>query len=73
MTEERLLRDRTDIGNAVKPYYGRAAGERLTVLLKEHITGAVALLQAAKAGDDAQIASAKAAPGMPTGRRSPTS
>ena len=61
MTEERLLRNQTDIGNAVKPYYGRAAGNRLTALLKEHITGAVALLQAAKAGDDAQIASAKAA------------
>jgi hypothetical protein len=50
-TEQRLLRNQVDIGNAIKPYYGRAAGERLTVLLKEHIVGAVALLQAAKAGD----------------------
>ena len=45
------MRNQTDIGNAIKPYYGRAAGNRLTTLFKEHITGAVALLQAAKAGD----------------------
>jgi hypothetical protein len=54
-TETRLLRNQTDVGNAVKPYYGRAAGNRLTALLKEHILGAVALLQAAKAGDQALI------------------
>jgi hypothetical protein len=54
-TETRLLRNQTDIGNAVKPYYGRAAGNRLTALLKDHILGAVALLQAAKAGDQALI------------------
>jgi hypothetical protein len=50
-TQDRLLRNQTDIGNAIKPYYGRAAGNRLTALLKEHIAGAVALLQAAKPGD----------------------
>jgi hypothetical protein len=54
-TEARLLANQVDIGNAIKPYYGRAAGNRLTVLLKEHILGAVALLQAAKAGVQAQI------------------
>jgi hypothetical protein len=54
-TETRLLRNQTDIGNAVKPYYGRAAGNRLTALLKDHILGAVALLEAAKAGDQALI------------------
>ena len=54
-TEARLLRNQTDIGNAVKPYYGRAAGNRLTALLKEHILGAVALLQAAKSGDQDRI------------------
>jgi hypothetical protein len=54
-TETRLLRNQTDIGNAVKPFYGRKAGNRLTALLKEHILGAVALLQAAKAGDQALI------------------
>jgi hypothetical protein len=54
-TQARLLRNQVDIGNAVKPYYGRAAGNRLTALLKEHITGAIALLQAAKSGDQALI------------------
>ena len=54
-TQDRLLRNQADIGNAIKPYYGRAAGNQLTALLKEHIIGAVALLQAAKAGDQALI------------------
>jgi hypothetical protein len=60
-TEARLLANQVDIGNAIKPYYGRAAGNRLTALLKEHILGAVALLQAAKSGDQTQIAKASAA------------
>ena len=54
-TEDRLLRNQADIGNAVKPYYGKAAGNQLTALLEQHILGAVALLQAAKAGDQALI------------------
>jgi hypothetical protein len=58
-TAARLVRNQTDIGNAVKPYYGRKAGERLTALLEEHIAGAVELLKAAKAGDDAAFASAE--------------
>jgi hypothetical protein len=58
-TAARLLRNQTDIGNAIKPYYGREAGERLTALLKEHIAGAVELLKAAKAGDDNAFATAK--------------
>ena len=60
-TAARLLRNQEDIGNAIKPYYGRRAGSRLTTLLKEHIGGAVELLQAAKAGDDAGFAAAKQA------------
>jgi hypothetical protein len=58
-TAARLLRNQTDIGNAIKPYYGRKAGERLTALLEEHIGGAVDLLKAAKAGDDTAFAAAK--------------
>jgi hypothetical protein len=54
-TQARLLRNQEDIGDAVKPYYGRAAGNQLTALLKEHIVGAVALLKAAKSGDQALI------------------
>jgi hypothetical protein len=60
-TAARLLRNQEDIGNAIKPYYGRRAGNRLTTLLKEHIAGAVELLQAAKAGDDARFAAGKQA------------
>lgn len=49
----RLLRNQEDIGSAVAPYFGRDAGTQLTKLLKEHITIAVDLVEAAKAGDQA--------------------
>lgn len=52
-TAARLLRNQIDIGDAVKPHFGEAAGTRLTELLRDHITIAVELLQAAKAGDTA--------------------
>ena len=57
-TEARLLANQDDIGNAIKPYYGAKAGNALTKLLKEHILGAVTLMQAAKSGDKAQITKA---------------
>jgi hypothetical protein len=47
----RLLKNQDDIGNAVKPVYGDAAGTRLTGLLKEHITIAVAIIDDVKAGN----------------------
>ena len=49
----RLLKNQEDIGNAIVPFYGQAAGQQLTQLLKEHIVIAVDLLAAAKASDDA--------------------
>ena len=54
-TTQRLLRNQDDIGDAIKPFYGRAAGERLTALLREHINIAAELLGAAKAGDQAAV------------------
>ena len=60
-TVARLLRNQADIGNAIKPFYGAAAGNELTSLLRDHIGIAVQLLHAAKAADSAAFASAKAA------------
>jgi hypothetical protein len=57
----RLLQNQVDIGNAVKPYYGNAGGNALTKLLKQHINTAVATVLAAKSGDAAATANAKAA------------
>jgi hypothetical protein len=54
-TTQRLLRNQEDIGDAIKPFYGRAAGERLTALLQKHITVAAELLGAAKAGNQAAV------------------
>jgi len=54
-TVDRLLRNQVDIGNAIKPYYGRAAGNKLTALLKEHILVAADVIAAAKSGDTAKL------------------
>ncbi|HTM69106.1 MAG TPA: hypothetical protein VL426_07520 [Candidatus Binatia bacterium] len=59
LTAARLLKNQEDIGNAFKAYYGSAAGDQLTALLKEHIAGAVKLIDAAKSGDQAKITEAK--------------
>jgi hypothetical protein len=60
-TRDRLLANQDDIGDAVKPYYGNAAGEQLSTLLKEHIAGAAAILAAAKAGNTPALNAAIAA------------
>ena len=60
-TVDRLLANQDDIGNAIEPYYGDAAGNALTALLKDHVTGVAAILTAAKAGDAAAQADAVAA------------
>jgi len=50
-TVARLLENQTDIGNAIKTYYGAAAGAKLTALLRRHILIAADLIAAAKKGD----------------------
>ena len=58
-TVARLLRNQVDIGNAIKPFYGKAAGNSLTGLLREHILIAADLIAAAKAGDQAKLGDAQ--------------
>jgi hypothetical protein len=58
-TVGRLLQNQTDIGNAIKPYYGNAAGNELTRQLRAHILIAAEVIAAAKAGDRAKLADAQ--------------
>jgi hypothetical protein len=53
---ERLLKNQDDIGNAIKPIYGEAAGSKLTALLRDHILIAADIVAAAKAGDNDGVA-----------------
>ena len=60
-TTDRLLRNQTDIGDAIKPFYGDEAGNQLTALLRTHILTAADIVAAAKAGDDAAVQQATTA------------
>ena len=59
-TVGRLLQNQDDIGDAIKPFYGDAAGEELSRLLREHILIAADLIAAARAGDSAAVATHQA-------------
>jgi hypothetical protein len=59
-TVGRLLKNQTDIGDAVKPFYGEAAGNELTRQLRLHILIAADVVAAARAGDEAELADAQA-------------
>jgi hypothetical protein len=54
----RLLANQEHIGSAIVPFYGEAAGQALTDLLRQHIMVAVELIDAAKAGDQDKFADA---------------
>jgi hypothetical protein len=56
----RLLENQTDIGDAVKPFYGEAAGDELTRQLRLHILIAADVVAAARAGDQVELADAQA-------------
>lgn len=60
-TTDRLLANQVDIGNALKPFYGDAAGAQVTTLLRDHILTAAQLIAAAKSGDASGVNSASAA------------
>ena len=59
-TAARLLQNQSDIGDAIKPYYGDAAGNRLTALLRDHISIAVEILTAARDGNTSAFEAASA-------------
>lgn len=48
---KRLMQNQVDIGNAVKPYYGDDAGNKLTELLKAHIAISADVVKSAKTGN----------------------
>lgn len=52
---QRLLKNQDDIGNSIKPYYGEEAGNKLAALLREHITLAGQVLDAAKNNNKAEL------------------
>jgi hypothetical protein len=56
---KRLLANQDELGNAIKPMYGDEAGQKLAALLKDHITIAVDVVAAAKAGDKAKLDAAQ--------------
>ena len=58
-TVGRLLKNQRDIGDAMAPFYGEAAGQELTRLLREHILIAADLIAAAKAGESTAVAEAQ--------------
>jgi hypothetical protein len=54
-TTQRLLQNQVDIGDAIKPFYGAAAGDQLTALLRQHILIAADVVSAAKANDSTAL------------------
>jgi hypothetical protein len=55
---KRLMKNQEDIGAAIVPFYGKDAGDKLTALLKDHISIAVDVVNAAKANQHEAFAAA---------------
>ena len=51
----RLLKNQKELGAAIVPVYGQAAGDKLSSLLTTHINQAVPVLTAAQKGDQAAL------------------
>jgi hypothetical protein len=49
--QERLLRNATDLGNSLRPFYGDKIADRYTALIREHLVLAAELVTAATKGD----------------------
>ncbi|WP_397537084.1 hypothetical protein [Rummeliibacillus pycnus] len=54
--EERLLRNATDLGNCLRPFYGDQIADRYASLIHDHLTIAAELVTAAAKGDTATAA-----------------
>ena len=72
-TVARLLRNKSDIGNAIVPFYGRAAEPHSRGSCAQHILVAADLIAAAKAGDKAKLAKEQVGVAAETRTRSPPS
>ncbi len=52
---QRLLKNQDEIGEAIKPYYGDSAGNKLAGLLRDHILIATEVVKAAKMGNNEEL------------------
>jgi hypothetical protein len=55
----RLLRNATDMGDLLRPFYGNRIAAKFSSLIREHLVIAAELVKAAKAGDQKAVAAAE--------------
>lgn len=59
VVQERLLRNATDLGNCLRPFYGHKIADRYAALINEHLVLAAELVTAAAKGDANKAAEAE--------------